>query len=484
MMRRLLISVLFCLSSLSSYCAIVKTVGWAVEDASIRGEDGKIVVTLGITVSEGLLPDRGALVLMPSLESRFGEISLAPLCLYGTKAYAKELSASGDKREIRELKLKQSMRFEYTDAVPVQSWMDTLRFKLTVNRWYERLGNSMASSSRMWTFIKPRKPEKPVFAWKPLAPVKPSSVRTVCIEAPLHFENGTTKFNIEFDGNGKAMETFLHKVRRVSSTKTFSVRSSDLSVYLAPAGRSADSKKRSRQCANSLYSYLQRAGAFKQYTPARSGGGEDWEGVRGWVSRSRYGKDARVEEILMWSDTDAAAGALRSEKPGLWEEIEKQCPELLGKAVYRFDITPLTFKSPWFVEPVYDDLPETLSAFDFYYLSTAFDLGSDKWLDVLLTGATYCPDSPELNMDAAMALCQKGRAQSAVPYLRNMGDSDKARYVYGIWLFSVERYEEAIDVFQHLAGKDPWYSGILPIAESYQAWINKEGEWERTSVVL
>ena len=427
----------------------------------------------------GKMDDGAALIVKLSLRSDLGEVNLAPVVVYGRKAFYGKEVASGDERENAFLMDGETVSFGCRDVFPYEQWMDTVRVSMAVYEWTKRTGPFLVSSSSRRTFVKPRRPEEPVFSWEMKEPSDGGGdIRTVTFESPVLFDGKSTKFDIEYGNNLETIGGFIPKVRSVASSKLFSVKSSSLGVCLPPEEDAAAVRKRSVACAQSLYSYMQRAGAFKQSVPQRVAGGEDWKGVREWVERSEFGADERIREILSWEGRDDEVFSFLSrEKPAAWEKIVDLCLPSLGRVVYTVSYKPLVFSKPNFVIPVYEEVPEALSPHDFFYLSGLYEELSEDWFDVICTGAALNPGSEELNMDAAMGFILSGSIHGAVPYLRHVGSSDDGKYVYALWLFKSGRYAEALDIFKTLDGRKGPYQSIWMNVYPFAKWIMNDLEW-------
>lgn len=453
-------------------------VRYSLERMSVRGCGDMLEVSVDWSF-HGKMDDGAALIVKLSLRSDLGEANLAPVVVYGRKAFYGKEVASGDERENAYLMDGESVSFSCKDAFPYAEWMDTVRVSLAVYEWTKRTGPFLVSSSSRRTFFKPSRPEEPMFPWTMKQPARSGAdLRTVTFECPVMFDGKSTKFNIEFGDNLETVGDFIPKVRAVASSKLFSVRSSSISVFLPPEEDAASVRKRSLACAQSLYSYMARAGAFRVSVPQRKAGGEDWKDVRDWIERSEFGGDERIREILSWEGRDDELYSFLSrEKPAAWEKICTLCLPSLGRAVYTASFKPLVFSKPNFVIPVYEETPEALSPYDFYYLSGIYEEMSEDWFDVICTGAMLNPGSEELNMDAAMGFILSGSIHGAVPYLRHVGSSDDGKYVYALWLFKCGRYAEALDIFKVLDGRKGPYQGIWSSVYPFSKWITNDLEW-------
>lgn len=479
-MRKCVFAVLFGLFFTCIGCFALP-VRWKVEGIGIKGRGDSLVVSVNWRFVGDELEPKAAIVARLSLRNTLGEILMRPVVVYGEKAFYGNDLASGDTRE-------RGYLFEGTvgavsseESFLYESWMDTLRVSLAVYEWTPRTGQFLISAANKWTFTKPKMPEEPIFPWKMKVPVRNNGERReLSFSAPVAFSDYSTKFSIEEGNNVEDIGDFLDKLKVLTSSGSFDIKSSSLSLSLPPEGNSSDVLRRSRSCAQSLFSYLQRAGAFKDSAPERVGKGEDWDGVREWISRSQFQDDERVAEILSWKGRDdEMAWALAREKPIVWENLVGRCFPTLGRVTYKASYVPKVFYRANFIMPVFEEVPEALTPFDFYQLSQLFDEHSDRRLEVLSVGAELNTDSRELNMDAAMGYILSGNARAAGPFLRYIGESDDAKYVYACWLFYSKRYDEALGILDYLRERNPDYGSVWVYVEPFVKWASNQVEWDK-----
>lgn len=456
-------------------------VRWSIDRVSIEGCGDSLSVNITWSFSEGLVGDNNALVVMPSLRSEMGQAQLTPVAVYGDKVFYQGVFASGKSVENRYVKYRDRLQFTCHDMIAYSPWMDTVRVALSVYRWSRRGGLTLLSSSQKSTYAKPREPEEPSFPWSAKAPRRfPDRTRTVVLDCPVAFAEGSSVFDISYGGNSEEVPSFLKKVKVVSCGKKYNVKSSRLSVALSPDLAGNRPEALSKQCAQSLFSYFQKVGAFKLAVPERSGLGADWNDVKTFVESTAFAEDERLMEIISSDMADGKKGeTLRREKPLAWEFLQQRCFPALGRAFYEVTYAPLLFSQPWFVTPVYEDVPEMLTPYDFYYLATDFREDSDDWLAIMTTGARLNEDDPVLNMDVAMSYIRNGSYRGAVPYLRHIGDSDEAKYVYAVWLYHAGRLGEAFDIFEYLKDRGAPYSGIWISAGPFIQWYTNYVKWEK-----
>ena len=488
-MRRTVIFALLAGASLllprPAWAAPPKTLGWSLDAVEVTGRGDSLAVALTWTFSDWNVAPTKAMVFSPSIRKGNSFASLTPVSVYGRKtAQPLRQKASGNNGEMSVLDVSRPVRVRTLDVIPLQDWMDTVKVTLAVSEWSKRDGLVLRSTSQRGVFLKPEKPADFVFPWDDREPRRDSQpFGELSFSVPVRFAGAaSTKFDPSEGTDAYLLEEFLRKVKVFTSDGLLKLRSSALVVTVPPEGVARESVKISRGRAASLYSYLAKKGAFRirSVTTSRVGGGEDWEGVREWVSATRYGGDQRLMEILSWDGkSDAKAGAIRSEKPVVWDILTRECFPSLGKATYEVSFVRPGFDNPARCREMYDRMPEVLTAHDFWYLAESYGLGTDQWLEVVCAGADLHPEDPALNLDAAFGLMEAGRGAAAAPYLRNADGDPGFTYAFAVWLFRMERYEECIALLQDLGARSTAFDAVLGSAVPFIRWKMNRVPWAR-----
>ena len=462
---------------------------WSLDAIAVRGRGDSLSVSLTWTFRNWNVEPSKAVVFAPSVRSGERSVPLRPVSVYGRKAaqLSSRPFASGNARECSVLEIVPDESFTTVDVFPKQDWMDTLKVCLSVYDWSRRGGLVLKSTSQRAAFCKPPRPDDPSFPWSLLVPFDdPSETRELVFSAPVSFEGNRMDIsNMKMDRVDEYL-LFQEKVKEVSSTRRFTVRQSELTLTAAPCGDAKAATKQTRTRVNAVYSYLQKTGLFRVHVPRCTGGGEDWKGVADWVGTSRFRDDERLREILSLNlGPEYAFEALGREKPAAMEALGKDCFPYLDRITYRAVIRPAKFREPKFIQPVYDKVPEALSAKDFWTLSSDYRKGSDQWTDILLTGALLHPEDGRLNYDAAMALLDSGTTAGVVPLLRNLGSpesgglSAEGEYAYAVWLFRSGRLAEALERLGRLKDKSVFYRSVWEQAAPFIDWYTDRVDWVR-----
>lgn len=449
-------------------------VRYSLDKVVIVGLGDSLAVTVNWSVNEGRLAPGAALILTPSLKGSMGEVALTSSVVYGSKVFYEGVKASGEPGEVRALMNAGKVSFSSSDVIAREEWMDTVKFCLTAYDWTRRNGKVMRSFSTKGVYTRPAEPEAPIFPWTMQSPARSKdSEKEIILSCPLVWEGEGAGGDVSMTGN----EEFLEKLKALTSLRKFSVESVSLKV-LVPPGRGVTSS-RMKKMGQILYSQLQKSGCFSLVKGSVEEGGEDWDGVSGWLQRSPYADDIRIKEIIASADP-GKGDVLRREKPAAWDDMAASCFPHLGRLDARVRVKLVPYASSWFVLSVMEQVPEVLTPYDFFMLASDYQERSERWYDVMSEGVSYCPDDASLNMDLTMALVKDGNARSASPYVRYCGDSPEGRYVYAVWLYHTGRMDECVEILSLLKESSQEYRRIWIMAEPYIKWYLGFGRWERS----
>lgn len=456
----------------------VSDVNWSIDRMSVKGQGDSLKVRIDWSFA-GRLDDGAAFVVKAALKGAFGELLLPPVSVYGRKAFYGKDVASGEKNEDHVLFQGGRVTLSTEKSYFYESWMDTLRLSVAAYDWTKKRGLFTRSISQKGVYMRPPAPEKPEYAFELRRPARSrESARSVRLESLVEFEAGSTKFDIDYGDNEENIRDLIYRVSGIASLKSYAIRSSQLTVYLPPESSGAGAQKRSLSCCQSLFTFMQRAGAFKVTSPRRVGGGANWDGLREWTAGTGFVSDPRIMEVLSWEDRpDEKWDILSREKPLYWDTVTERAFPELGKVVYEATFTPPDYLSGVQLESVFNSTPEALSPHDFYSLTRQYSPFSDDWIAVILTGARVNPSSEMLNIAAAMVCVKTGDVRGAVPFLRHIGSSDEARYTYASWLMESGRYGEAMDIYDILGRKGYCSREFVYLMETYARWNANDQEW-------
>lgn len=459
---------------------------WSLAKAEIRSGIDSVSVSLEWRFNNWEIRPNSAMVFSMVLKGPRGSLRIRPVAVYGRKVAGSAVLpvASGNPEEIAVTDVGTPITLRQTDRFPAAAGLDTLTFYLTVSEWTKGGGLVVRSTSKRGTFRRPPRPEDFRFTWRDDIPaVDRSEYRDLDIALPVRFEEGSSRFDESYGDNAAVLEDVLPALKALTSSRRFTVREVSLRMHVPPVGNDKESRKLSRQRALSLSSSLQGRGAFRVHKPRCEGCGEDWDGVREWVDGSRLRGDVRLREILSGSgQDDAIASALKSEKPAVWEILSGTCFPALGGAVLHVSYRPLAFDSPRMMSQVYEEVPEALTAHDFWRYSTAFGRGSREWLDILLTGVSCCPEDGALAFDAVMGLLDAREAGEASAYLALVADPGRSRFARAYWAYLTGRYDECACLLEELSSLSADYLEVCDRAVPFIEWVRGNVPWKKVNL--
>lgn len=495
-MRRFLIVLVALLCGAVPLWAARKDFQWSMDRIVIRGGEDSVRVSVAWTFKDWNVREGSAMVFLVSLKGRGGQFVLRPVTVYGRKAArsAGELVASGRSDEHAVTDLSQPRQFVFEESFPMQPGMDTLKVLFQLSEWTRSSGLAVRSASTRATFARPPMPAGFSFYWDVEMPMYAAATyRSYSFSFPALFEGSGEKYDPDYCGNAEAVDAVLPLLKGFFSSKKIKMKSASLSLYVPPQASVRESVALSRKRVASLYGYLQRRGVFTSAGAEKVGAGEDWKGVRAWAGEGPYGADARLMEILSWEEPQAdRLGAVRREKPAVWEAMERECLPRLGRAEVSVFFRAPVFKNARQIIPYYEELPECLSESDFYLLLFNYEKGSAEWLDALLCGASLHPSCMELCFDAAMALMDGGHLNRAAEFLRRCGDGKLGLYARARWLYLNGRYSECADALSAAlemglpAGSDldayKMYRDQEEKAAAFIQWVAGSSPWKKVNL--
>lgn len=455
-MKRLLVALL-CIFACVCMRAQVKDLGWSCEVASVEGQGDSLRVSLTYTINDWNVDPSKAVVLSASLRNGQSIATLRPVSIYGKKIamQAHRILASGNRNEVTVASVTKKLQFSVVDVVPVRDWMDTVSVFIENCEWSKRGGLMQKSLRQLDKFVKPARPEWTP-TWKTLEP-EPwrGDMREIVVSVPIAFDEGSTKFDQFLNGNRHELDDILPLLKALTSSKRFVVRKASMKCYAAPKGDDKSVLALTKKRVQSVYSFLNRSGAFRYITPVRDGAGSDWAGTVKWMEESDFADESMVREILSSSlPVDEKIIAMKRHCPRQWAAVDSLCFPKLERIEFAFTFRPISLTSADFVRPLYVEDPRLIVPHDFYLLAMDAGIDDDRWLDAMLDGARLWPRVPELNLNAAYGLIRIGQYGLASEFIRNAGDGVWSDYVMGLWHCARGEWMAAEEIFSRLEQKD------------------------------
>ena len=463
-----------------------KNLSYKLDGITVEGLGDSLLVSVSWTFLDWGVEDTKAVVFDMSVKHGDNERQLRPVTVYGRRIArsASVYRASGRNDEIQVVDLSRRLSLTCESVLPYEPWMDTVKILLAVKEWDGRRSLTIRSSGQKGCFAKPACPSLAELEWNVVEPGKDArDYRLISFSEPVSFEEGSQKFDVGFGGNRESMTRLVAKLRTVTSTNRYLLRNAKLELFSSPSSASSENRRFSSSRLQSLYSYLQKSGAFLTSQPKREYGGEDWDGVAGWISESHYGDDARLMEIVCSeASTEERVRLISGEKPAAWDDLVADCFPSLGRVSFTAEFKPQSFQAPRYARNMYDEIPELLTPHDFWYVSTMYSKGSEEWMEVMLTGADLNPGSEALSCNAVFGLVAAGAPRQASAYLRNVGDSPDGRYARALWLYAMGRYAECADILDSLENTSMFFRSVYENVVPFIDWTLNYLRWEKVDL--
>lgn len=455
---------------------------WSLSDIAVEGRGDSLAVCGTWKFDDWNVEPSGAMVFSLALVHGGRTAPLTPVVVYGRKAAVmQETPVSGDPREISVRQLFSAKSFRFTEVIPRMPWMDTVKVVLSVSDWRKGRGLTLRSTSQRGAFTRGVCPvESMEFPWTVLEPQKGKEVsRSVELSCRVSFTGSATKYEGEADAQDPDFKRFVQQVRVLTSTRRIALQSVTLRVSVPPCGNDREAQRLSRSRAASFQSYLSRAGAWKCYGAGLLSGGEAWDVVREDFLHSPYAGDQRASEILSLPlGGEYVWNALAHEKPALLDWLRVHSFPGCGRAVLSVRFRSPSFSNPRFILPVYEDVPEVLSAWDLWYLSTDYLRGTTEWLDIVIDAAGRFPKDQVLCYNAVMALLDCGAVREASVLVRRLDRSlPEGEYAYAAWLYHTGEYEQCLKSLRSLTTKGAFYGNVYLKAKPFERWVECRVPW-------
>lgn len=484
-MRRFLIVLFFiCLLSCGvSLAAARGELDYSLDKVSVVGRGSVLHVRTEWTIRDWNVADNDAMVFNVTFRGGGHTLRLRPLSVYGRKAArsASFLRASGESTEVAVRDVSDTVRVVLEEDFPFEKGLDTLRMFLSVGQWNSRRGMMQLSYGQKAVFTRPEAPGFRGFEREYFEPARDFyEWRRFCFSVPLSFDGASTVFD---PSANDSVDDLVSRLKALCSYRKMSFRNTSLQVSCAPLGAGADLDKICKGRALSLYNYLSKKGVLSRFKVTRNGVGVDWDGIVSWLSSSRFQDDRRLVEIVSADASDASRlSMMEREKPAAWEFMSEECFPYLGRADFVTEYKPFNFVTPSEVLSVSREVPELLSAWDFWFLAGMYERDSDEWLDVLLQGARLHPESWELNCDVVQALVKRGGIREASFFLRYLGGSPAGQYVRALWCYAAGQYDDCIEIVTALSEYGGRYAVLYENVLPFIRWQTNNVVWKRMNL--
>ena len=176
---------------------------------------------------------------------------------------------------------------------------------------------------------------------------------------------------------------------------------------------------------------------------------EDWEGLRAFVSGSNIvNRDAVLALIDSDMEPDAKEAKIKRLYPEDYRFLLDVCYPALRHSDYRIVYNIRQYTDIEELKEVFRTAPAKLSLSELFTLSTAYEPGTEEFIDVFEVAVLVYPDDPVANLNAANAAMGAGDMDRAGRFLSKAGDSSDAVYSRGVMAALGKDYRKAEEYFR------------------------------------
>lgn len=482
-MKKAVVVAVLCLLSASLPSAFAQrpksSVEVVVDSASVVPRGDSVAVSVTFRLSSLRVARERVVVVSPYLTSGGGDVAqLPPVAAYGlgrrASVFRRDAPAvvgnvTGRTDELGYPAVSVPLPVTVSRVFPREAWMRDSRLMLAASE-YGGPGGPVAMGERLaggWAA-----PSEPVFAfdWTFLVPdAEPVKERSSSFSFPAEFRPGSAVFVLSLGGNAAgldSLEAFVSSFRRSPYADVRSVR---LRGYASPDGSEKSNLRLSEARVKSVLAALERDG-FDVSGVDASGGGEDWDGVAGWLRANASSEpdfSGLMDLVLDRTRArDWTESRIRSGWPGLHARMVRELYPSLRRIGCTVKYVVRAF-GPSELAGVCASRPGFLSCAEFYALASSCAEGSPSRSEILVRAGEVL-DDPVAVMNAVALLLGSGSAGRAGPLLPRMGRSPEAEYLRGAWCVAAGLYDRARAHFT--AGGSAACRGGLDFLSRHDAW--------------
>lgn len=327
--------------------------------------------------------------------------------------------------------------------------------------------------------------ERPVFSpdyfFRSVAEGEYSLMRSVSIPVDVLYESSKPSvFDAVFADNGRMLRSLGEEIRRYVGSPYTKVSSITMKCYTSIEGSEASNRRMASSRLNGVYNYLQSLGSFGRKSVRLLAVGEDWDGVRDWVSDTYWNNVMEVRNIVRNNDITAdGKETLLRDMSLVWENMSERLFPSLNRieCVIDYELTPLPDDAVR--REAYEGDTFLLSQRDYSLIIQSLNVWSVAWYDAVADFESQYPLCRQAAVNAFAALLSKGDLNGASRFLR-YGDSDSDMLYYRmLWMMFSGDVDGAYDAAVQLQGKDAVYDTAIVQIMDIHEWKYSSHPWSR-----
>lgn len=443
-MKRVIIAIaaLTCFSA-TGYAQKIYDV--AVSDFNIVKDGTDMNIDMIIDLSSLDVKNRRSVHLLPVLKNGADSIVLSPIGIYSRGRYINYLrkgkSIFEDLNEEIYREGKQPDMFRYSTQIHYEPWMDGSEIflnRVTCGCCQDLLSEEQA---RIGGFSIPV--FEPDFIY-----VRPEAellkTREISGTAFIDFPVSKTDINPDYRNNRSELAKIIATVDSVRNDSDIKVRQLYFKGFASPESPYSNNERLAKGRTASLKKYVQDLYHFPEEMIVAESEPENWEGLRIYVANSSLEhKDEILDVIDGNRKPDDKEWIIKSDFPKDYRFLLDNCYPGLRKTDYKIEYTIQDFTDINKILEIFKTSPNKLSLNELYIASTAFEPGSEEFIEIFETAVRMYPGDPVANLNAANVAISDERYKDAKAYLKKAGETPEADYAWGLYYLALGDYDKA-----------------------------------------
>lgn len=414
-------------------------------------------------------------IITPMIVSDTDSLSLPSLLVAGHARYYLWLRQNEKKWPASKLyRASDVSAIDYKATVPFEKWMESSRLIFTaVSRGCCGVPDVMADIPVSVINLETLEPAAfmPQFVFiTPKAEIEKH--REIRGSAYIDFPVNRTELYPEYRRNPEELAKIRATIDSVRLDKDVTFKSMTIKGYASPEGPYDNNVRLAKGRTATLKDYVLWQYSFPSSIISTSYEPEDWDGLRRYVESSALpSRDAILELIDSDMKPDPKNDALRARFPKEYAFLLKEVYPGLRHSDYTVEYIVRNYTDVNEIRQVLFSAPQKLSLNEMFAAASTMEPGTPEYEEAYAIAVRMYPDSPEANLNAAIAALKTGSVDSARGYLLKAGDSPEAVYARGL----CEAFDGNYDAARQLL-RQALERGITPAEDALQQIDNIQSE--------
>lgn len=271
--------------------------------------------------------------------------------------------------------------------------------------------------------------------------------------AYVNFIVNKTNIVPTYMNNMVELKKILSSIDSVKFNRDASVDTIRLTGYASPEGPYDNNVRLAKGRTEAVKQYVMNLYDFPAKVYFTASVPEDWAGLREYIVRTDM---AQKQEMLDYIDTSAGDPVKRNDNfarlfPQQYQFLLKNEYPWLRHTDYYIHYVVKQYTTIEEILEAYRTNPSNLSLNEFFRAAAHYPQGSAEYCEVLEKAATFNPEDPTANLNAANAAMSAREYARAGRYLAKAGNSAEAIYSKGVLSALQAEYNDALPLFDKAA---------------------------------